>query len=197
MKNKQSKNRVKLLGAACLSGMLIAGCGSTPAADTGAANVIDLTSVTSTETLPDSTGAENPVPATVPETTEPETSEGRWHVLPADVAAAIDADFSGDIRRIGENTFYITETQQMIFEDGSTSSSSPASNVEIPESELIPVVFDASTRFYLRTIRDNGASHEDTEASFQHLELLMSVEMKGAFENDVFHATQIRLVKVV
>lgn len=197
MKNKQQKNRARLFGAACLSGILIAGCGSTPSADTAAGNVIDLASIGPAETSQSSTDTENPASDAAPDDANIEPSEGRWHVLPPDVAAAIDADFSGDVRKIEENAFYIAEEQTIILEDGTLASSSPSSNVEIPESDLIPVSFDETTRFYLRTIHDNGASHEDTEASFQELELLMSVEMKGAFENDIFHATEIRLLKIV
>jgi hypothetical protein len=48
----------------------------------------------------------------------------------------------------------------------------------------------------MRTVQGDGASHEDTDAGFSDLEKGVSVELKGYFEKDVFHAEEIRIVKV-
>ena len=61
---------------------------------------------------------------------------------------------------------------------------------------MSPVVFEDNTNFYIRTTDENGENYKDKEAGFQDLEEYMSVEMKGSFENDVFYATEIRLVEL-
>ncbi len=84
----------------------------------------------------------------------------------------------------------------MLDEDGGIISSSPSGNADIPDSDLVEVVFDENTYFYLRTVHGNGESHEDTDAGFSDLAKGVSVEMKGSFEQDIFHADEIRIVKV-
>ena len=123
-------------------------------------------------------------------------SSGRWHVFSSELARAVDADFAGTVWKIDADSFYIVEEEIELFEDGSVSGSSYAQGVEIPDSELVPVAFDAGTRFYIRTIYDNGGKYEDQEAEFRDLEKYVSVEMKGEFVNDVFHAREIRVIKI-
>ena len=87
------------------------------------------------------------------------------------------------------------ETQEntvKILDDGSLSYSSPSSNADLPDTELIHVFFEEDTIFYMRTMDGSGENHEDKEAGFQDLKEHMSVEMKGSFKNDEFHATEIR-----
>ena len=69
------------------------------------------------------------------------------------------------------------------------------SGVTVPDSDLIPVVYDENTHFCLRTIY-NGETHEDSDASAQDLELTREVELKGSFEDDVFHASEVRILKI-
>lgn len=121
------------------------------------------------------------------------SSAGKWQVLEPDIAAAVDADFMGKVWRIEEDSFFIVEKKVKMLDDGSFAYSSPSSDADIPDSLLIPVVFEDDTYFCIRTI--DGESHEDKEASFQDLKEHMSVEMKGSFENDVFYATEIRLLE--
>ena len=49
---------------------------------------------------------------------------------------------------------------------------------------------EEDTSFYMRNV--DGENHEGKEAGFQDLKEYMSVEMKGSFVNDEFHATEIR-----
>ena len=49
---------------------------------------------------------------------------------------------------------------------------------------------EEDTSFYMRSV--DGENHEGKEAGFQDLKEYMSVEMKGSFVNDEFHATEIR-----
>lgn len=88
---------------------------------------------------------------------ESQGASTRRNVLDPDTAAAVDADFEGDVWKIDTDCFYIVEETTELLEDGSMSSSSPAAGVEIPDSELIRVVFSEDTHFYTRTIYDNGA----------------------------------------
>jgi len=91
-----------------------------------------------------------------------------------------------------EDSFFIAEKKVIILDDGSLSYSSPSSNADIPDSQLIHVVFDDDTCFYSKTTNENGEGNEAKEAEFQDLKEHMSVEMKGSFKNDEFHATEIR-----
>lgn len=136
--------------------------------------------------------AENAADAEMPQ----ENTEGKWHVLDPETAAAVDADFVGTVQKIDEGAFYIVEQKVQILDDGSIAGSSFSSKVNIPDSWLIQVVFDDDTYFYKRTIYGNGESYEDAQAGFGDLQEDMSVEMKGRFENDVFYATQIRIIKI-
>lgn len=129
-------------------------------------------------------------------TQEDEKEEVLWQVLEPEAAAAFDADFKGKVWKITEDSFYIVETKVKVLDDGSLATSTPGSNAPIPDSRLIPVVFDDDTVFLVRTIYDNGERHEDEEAGFEDLEEHMAVDMKGHFENDVFYATEIRLPKI-
>ena len=119
-----------------------------------------------------------------------ENTSGKWQVLEPDIAAAVDADFLGKVWKMEEDSFFIVEKGVKILEDGSLSYSSPSSNADIPDSQLIHVTFEEDTSFYMRNV--DGENHEGKEAGFQDLKEYMSVEMKGSFVNDEFHATEIR-----
>lgn len=200
---KQTKHVITLLGVVCISSLLTAGCSSTPAPGTDADQVIDLTSSSSDtaepsepETAQDNASTNANDTASAPGDTSAASAEGKWHVLPPEVAAAVDADFEGVVWKIDGDSFSIVEITTEILDDGTLMGSSPSSDAEIPDSELIPVVYDENTHFYMRTIRNGGDSYEDTEATFQDIENDLTVEMKGSFKNDVFYATEIRIVKV-
>lgn len=165
-----------LFSAICILGALATGCSPNPAP--------------ATKTVAEDTG--NGAGTQKPQ----ENAGGKWHVLEPEIAAAVDADFMGKVWHIAEGAFSIAETNVKLLDDGSIASSSPSSNAKIPDSQLVHVIFNDDTLFYIRTISDNGESYEDTEAGFGDLREHMSVEMKGSFEKDVFHATEVRIVKV-
>lgn len=171
----------KAIALGCSFGMLltfVTGCGQTPAKKTAANQV-------STE-----------VSGAAPSTDHAGETKGKWQVLDSETAAAVDADFVGEVRHIAEGAFSITETKVQILDDGSVASSSPSSNADILDSEIIHVVVDDDTYFSIRTIDGSGERHEDAEAGFGDLEENMSVEMRGTFENDVFYASEVRLIKI-
>ena len=57
---------------------------------------------------------------------------------------------------------------------------------------MIHVIFEEDTSFYIRNNDGDRENQEYEEAGFQDLKEYMSVEMKGSFVNDEFHATEIR-----
>ena len=170
-----------LLGTACILNTIVTGCGSGSAAKTEE----NQTGEALSEELKDASLKE------IDENTEGNTA-GKWQVLDPDVAAAVDADFLGKVWKIEEDSFFIAEKKVKILDDGSLSYSSPSSNADLPDSQLIHVILEDDTHFYLKTTDGNDESYEDKEAEFQDLKIHMSVEMKGSFKNDEFYATEIR-----
>ena len=170
-----------LLGTACILNTIVTGCGSGSAAKTEENQTGDALS----EELKDASLKE------IDENTEGNTA-GKWQVLDPDVAAAVDADFLGKVWKIEEDSFFIAEKKVKVLDDGSLSYSSPSSNAVLPDSQLIHVILEDDTHFYLKTTDGNDESYEDKEAEFQDLKIHMSVEMKGSFKNDEFYATEIR-----
>ncbi len=179
------KKMIILLGIVCTWNILLAGCGTTHEYVTDKQEKQVLS-----EEPKDALSEEN---AADTEETQ-ENTAGKWKVLEPEIAAACDADFKGKVWKIAEDSFYIAETKVKILEDGSLSNSTPSSNAPIPDSQLIQVVFDDDTGFYVRTIYDNGESHEDKKAGFRDLQQYMRVDLKGKFENDVFYAVEVRIV---
>lgn len=169
---QQLKKAASLLGALCLFNGMITGC--SPAADSSDSSVNQMSELL----LTDNSGQ-----ADAPETETVQNTTGT-------------ADLVGEVWKIKEDSFYIAEEYIEILDDGSILSQSPSTETDIPDSELVLVVFDENTHFYMRTIYDGGESYKDTEASFQDIVKHLSVEMKGQFENNVFHADEIRIVKV-
>ena len=177
------KKAMIVFGTVCILSTMITGCGS------GSESAAKTEEIQISEVLSeDSNSASKEIDE---DTEEPqENTESRWQVLEPD--AAVDADFLGKVWKMEENSFFIAEKKVKILDDGSLSYSSPSSNADLPNTELIHVFFEEDTLFYMRTTDGSGENHEDKEAGFQDLKEHMSVEMKGSFKNDEFHATEIR-----
>lgn len=173
-----------LLGTVCILNTMVIGCGS----DSIAKTEENQTDEALLEELNDAP------PKEIDGNTDglQENTAGKWQVLEPDIAAAVDADFLGKVWKIEEDSFFIAEKKVKILDDSSLSYSSPSSNADLPDSQLIHVILEDDTRFYLKTTDGNGDSYEDTKAEFQDLKVHMSVEMKGSFKNDNFYATEIR-----
>ncbi len=179
------KKAMIVFGTVCILSTMITGCasGSESAAKTEEIQISEVLSE-------DSNSASKEIDG---DTEEPqENAESRWQVLEPDVAAAVDADFLGKVWKIEEDSFFIAEKKVKILDDGSLSYSSPSSNADLPDTQLIHVVFEEDTRFYLKDTDENEEGHGNIEAGFQDLKEQMSVEMKGSFKNDEFHAAEIR-----
>ena len=106
----------------------------------------------------------------------------------------------GEILDLGDGQFTIRTFYQEAGEDGSDILVSPADGNE-HESEMeldsLTVLCDENTRIYKRTIRDGGASYEDSESSFEQLEKGMEVSLKGSYEKDAYRAKEVQIVDVV
>ena len=180
------KKAMILFGTVCILNTMIAGCGS--GSESTAKTKETQVEEVSTEEL-------NNAPLKDVDGSAEEAQEniaGKWQVLEPDVASAVDADFLGKVRKMEEDSFFIVERKVNILDDGSIVYSSPSSNADIPDSQLIHVVFEEDTRFYFKDTDENEENDANKEAGFQDLKEHMFVEMKGSFKNDEFHATEIR-----
>lgn len=205
MRKQVKKNSHIILGAACITSLLAAGCGSTPAPDPADSQTVSLlapsapdnTKTVETETTQSDTDTDTSDTEPAQNNTGADNTKGKWHVLSPDVAAAIDADFEGTVYKIAEDSFFIAPIETEILEDGSLLSGASSNiDTEIPDSALVQVVFDENTHFYIRTIHNGGESYEDSDATFQNITNDQIVSLKGSFENDIFHATEIRISKI-
>ena len=180
------KKRIILFGTVCILNIAAVGCGS-----------VAETAVKTEETQSDEILPKEETDALIKDDDKgtdesQENTAGKWQVLDPDTAAAVDADFLGKVWKIEEDSFFIVERKVKISEDGSLIYSSPSSDADIPDSQLIHVMFEEDTDFYMRNIDGDEESHEYKEAGFQDLNEQMFVEMKGSFVNDVFYAAEIR-----
>lgn len=216
------KKLIALSLVICMLAMLTVGCGSAPAAGNETNGPEPIADSTDTPTKEDETESENPasddaesnspdVSDDTGEATEEQKQDSadnpentgngsktsdKWHVYDADVAAAVDADFEGTVYRIDTDSFFIAPSETTLLDGGELLVVESAEEVEIPEEELVKVVSDNNTVFTLRDIYDGGASHKDSDASFQTIEKGVSVSLKGEFQEDVFHADAVRIIKV-
>lgn len=166
------KEAIVLLGAVFLLNTMLTGCGN------GSESAVQTEEKQADEALP--------------EEFNDEPLNEKWQILEPDIAAAVDADFLGKVWKIEEDSFFIAEKKVKILDDGSLSYSSPSSKAVLPDSELIHVVFDENTSFYMKNMDGSEESHAYKECGFQDLKEHMSVEMKGCFKNDTFYPTEIR-----
>lgn len=130
-----------------------------------------------------------------------DTKENADSKKPADDAGAqSEEEPIGEITDLGDGRFTIKKFYQETLEDGSGMLVSPAEGAEGEsemEQEMLTVLCDEDTRIYKRTIRDGGASYEDTESAFENLEKGMEVNLKGNYEEDGYRATEVQIVDVV
>lgn len=205
------KRAIVVLGAVCLLCITVTACTSKSETETTqenenasahALNDADGPLATAEANDPQAadTGTDGPQDAVPgPEADNPgDTQAGsggnsRWHVLDPETAKAVDADLEGTVRKTDQDTFFISVDITDVFEDGSMLYSSPSSEVVVPDSDLLQVVYTDNTRFYIRNIYNNGASYEDEEATSESLEPKQSVSLKGTIEEDVFYADEVRI----
>lgn len=106
-------------------------------------------------------------------------------------------ELAGDILEIGTMQFTVNKITQMTDEESGAEIMVIGAPGNEQDMERITVTYDENTKFYKRTIRNGGADYEDTDASPDDLEKEMTAEMKGSYEGDAFHASEIQLVEVI
>ena len=147
---------------------------------------------------------QNEVPQEMPEKPEPEEETPEEQPEQMDEDKGLEAQNGeqpiGEILDLGDGQFTIRTFYQEAGEDGSDILVSPADGSEHEsemESDSLTVLCDENTRIYKRTIRDGGASYEDSESSFEQLEKGMEVSLKGSYEKDAYRAKEVQIVDVV
>ncbi len=116
----------------------------------------------------------------------------------ADTPVSGQTELSGDICEIGDMQFTVNEIT--ITEDEMGGETAAVMVIGAPgdgSANLITVVYDENTVFTKRTIWDMGARYEDKEAASADLEENLTAEMKGSYEGEKFHASEVRIVEVV
>lgn len=111
-----------------------------------------------------------------------------------------EEEITGEITELGDGQLTIKKFHEETAEDGGEILTSPAEGAEAEagmEFESLTVLCDENTRVYKRTIRDGGASYEDSESSFDKLEKGMEVKFKGSREGDAYRASEVQIVDVV
>lgn len=111
-----------------------------------------------------------------------------------------EEEVTGEITELGDGQFTIKKFHEETTEDGGEILASPAEGAEAEagmEFESLTVLCDENTRVYKRTIRDGGASYEDSESSFDKLEKGMEVRFKGSCEGDTYRASEVQIVDVI
>lgn len=103
-------------------------------------------------------------------------------------------ELSGDIQEIGDMQFTVSE---IITSEGEDGVQIAISVTDESKMNLITVVYNEDTYFYKRTIRNGGADFEDSDASPDDLKKGGTAEMKGTYEGEVFHASEIQIVEVI
>ena len=205
---KKVKTKMMVLGAVCMLCMMATACGTKDgenntqeAEESSAPTQADeeteneSTDPSSTDSNEDqNTSADSTATETDNTEETAESNNGRWHVVDSEIAKQIDADFEGNVKKIEGNAFFISETVTEITEDGFLMTMSAAEDV--PDSDLLKVVYDDNTRFYTRTIFNGGESYEDSESKADSLEIEDSVSLKGSIKDDVFYADEVRISKL-
>lgn len=112
-----------------------------------------------------------------------------------DTNASAQEELYGDITELkGDGEFVVNKIYSEELEDGS--GIMVVGNGE-ENQELITVRYDDKTTFIYQTIWNGGADHEEKESSADELAKGLTAEMKGYYEGEEFHATQIQLVEVI
>ncbi|NBK90484.1 hypothetical protein D5278_00525 [bacterium 1XD21-13] len=180
-------NQIKLLALAGVISLTLLGCGGTDDAE-------DKAPVQEEQQEPLSTGDKEGEP----DASQDNTDAGKQ----VDNTGSQDEEEPvGEITELGDGQFTMKKFYQETGEDGSMIMASPAEGAdgeeEMEKLETLKVLCDENTRVYKRTIRDGGASYEDSESSFEKLEKGMQVNLKGSHEGDAYRATEVQIVEVV
>lgn len=168
MKNRMKK-RIIAAGILCMMSLAVYGCGKSSEEAVEEQEEADLSGETSGQ--------------------EEEKSE-----IKTSAQDSSQMELSGDIQDIGDMQFTVSEIITLEGEDGEQIAISVTDESKM---NLITVAYDEKTYFYKRTIRNGGADYEDSDASPADLKKGNTAEMKGNYEGEIFHASEVQIVEVI
>ena len=93
-------------------------------------------------------------------------------------------DLVGEIKEMGDGQFTVVESIAEEAEGGGQIMAAPAPDADDSDFEKVVVTYDENTDIYIRTIYDNGARYEDTDAGADDLKKGVSVNIWGVREGD-------------
>ncbi|MCI8745911.1 MAG: hypothetical protein HFI25_09565 [Lachnospiraceae bacterium] len=193
---KNIQKKITLLTLASVMGLTLLGCGGTDSADAKPA-AQEEQQEEQQENL-DSKESEAPVNEDEQSKNAQENTDSQKQ---ADGTGTQDAESpTGEITELGDGQFTIKKFYQETADDGGEILSSPAEGAEGDggtDFDSMTVLCDENTRIYKRTIRDGGASYEDSESSFENLKKGMEVNLKGSYEGDAYRASEVQIVDVI
>lgn len=133
-----------------------------------------------------------------PESDEPQEPEQKDVPENEDDSAERNEEPVGEITELGDGQFTIKKFILETGEDGTEMMAAPAEGAEDDGTfETLTVLYDENTHFYKRTIRNGGADYEDEESSAEKLEKGMQTDLKGNYEGEMFHASEVQIVEVI
>lgn len=187
----KKKNRIVMwMAILCLAAVLCMGCG----ADSQDPEVASVSPESGGDASVDAnTGGKDDTSANAD--TEADSGTEKLKTEDSDADADMEPDLIGDVVEISEDRFEIAKITTEEIEGGGEVMVSSA-NPEADEAR-ITVVYGDDTVFTLRTIRDGGASYEDTKSSAADLEEGKTVYLAGSYEGSEFHAKAVRITDVL
>lgn len=93
-------------------------------------------------------------------------------------------DLVGEIKEMEDGQFTVVKSITEEVEDGGQIMVAPAPDADDSDIEKVVVTYDENTDIYIRTIYDNGARYEDTDAGIDDLKKGVLVNIWGVREGD-------------
>ncbi len=93
-------------------------------------------------------------------------------------------DLVGEIKEMEDGRFTVVKSITEEVEDGGQIMVAPAPDADDSDIEKVVVTYDENTDIYIRTIYDNGARYEDTDAGIDDLKKGVLVNIWGVREGD-------------
>lgn len=93
-------------------------------------------------------------------------------------------DLVGEIKEMEDGQFTVVKSITEEVEDGGQIMAAPAPDADDSDIEKVVVTYDENTDIYIRTIYDNGARYEDTDAGIDDLKKGVLVNIWGVREGD-------------
>lgn len=189
----QWRNRIVVIGMIGVLGLGLTGCGEAAEPVSEAEN---LEGEPIEENKEEAGGAEQPdsnEEEAGGDTEQPDSQEKEPEDdTKAPVLAA--AELYGDILEIGDGQFTISEITVEEYGEGEVMVMGAPGNDSVNK---ITVTYDEDTVFTKKKIWDGGESYEEREGTSADLKEDFTVEMKGSYEGDIFHAAEIMVVEVI